>query len=111
MNNELLDNIKEGVRLLNTVTDRPYVVVYDNASDLWALAYQRKYVKNQYIDIVPVVMAKDLNIMAQFIQMVINVFIIIKDRYFDNAVIHLTDYDYLITGENDTEVHDKNKCS
>lgn len=104
-------NINIGIKLIRELTGEEFIVAYVNEQELWALGILLEKCENESISMIPIVMAKDLAIMAQFIQMIMNIFAITKKQFPDSAILNLQDYDYLLTGANVDEVHDKNKCS
>lgn len=103
--------INTGVKLLRELTEQNFVVVYDNIEEMWALSILLEKDENDEISIIPIVMAKGLEIMAQFLQMIMNVFVISKEQFPDEAILKIKDYEYLLTGADEDEMHDKNKCS
>lgn len=111
MDSKQIIYINTGVKLLRQLTEQKYVVVYDNMEEMWALSILLDKDENDEISIIPIVMAKSLEIMAQFLQMIMNVFVISKGQFPDEAILKLKDYEYLLTGAEEDEMHDKNKCS
>ena len=111
MDSKQIIYINTGVKLLRQLTEQNFVVVYDNTEEMWALSILLDKNENGAISMVPIVMAKGLEIMAQFIQMIMNVFVISKGEFPNKAILTITDYEYLLTGAEEDEMHDKNKCS
>lgn len=103
--------INTGVKLLRQLTEQNFAVVYDTTEEMWALSILLDNNENGEISIIPITMSKGLEIMAQFMQMIMNVFVISKGQFPDEAILKLSDYEYLLTGAEEDEMHDKNKCS